>query len=100
MSDTLKKFPIPQIERAVHESLNPTGMSTHSGKVTLDVSWVQRLLILAEPLLRQEIENAVLERAAKVCEELRHPNWSEEDHAWIMGTEACAGAIRAMKVEK
>ena len=56
MSDTPKKFPIPQIERAIHESLNPKGMSTHSGKVTLDVSWVQRLLILAEPLLRQENE--------------------------------------------
>ena len=48
MSDTPKKFPIPQIERAIYESLNPKGMSTHSGKVTLDVSWVQRLLILAD----------------------------------------------------
>jgi hypothetical protein len=43
-----KQFPIPQIERAIHEALNPRGMSTHDGKVTLDASWVQRLLILAD----------------------------------------------------
>ena len=49
---------------------------------------------------RDKAREDALEEAAKVCEELRHPNWSEEDHAWIMGTEACAGAIRAMKVEK
>jgi DNA-binding IclR family transcriptional regulator len=50
--------------------------------------------------VRLEAHNAALEQAAKVCKELRHPNWSDEDHAWIMGTEACAAAIRAMKVEK
>ena len=49
---------------------------------------------------RDKARNDALEQAAKVCEELRHPNWSDEDHAWIMGTEACAAAIRAMKVEK
>ena len=88
MSDTPKKFPIPQIERAIYESLNPTGMSTHSGKVTLDVSWVQRLLILADPLLRQEIENTALERAAKVCD-------SESSCEGI--AQKCAAAIRALK---
>lgn len=92
MSDTPKKFPIPQIERAIHESLNPKGMSTHSGKVTLDVSWVQRLLILAEPLLRREIENAALEKAAKVCDEYAE--------AGVTGAMVCAAAIRAMKVER
>jgi hypothetical protein len=50
--------------------------------------------------VRLEAHNAALEQAAKVCKELRHPNWSDEDHAWIMGTEACAAAIRAMKVER
>lgn len=62
MSDTPKKFPIPQIERAIHESLNPKGMSTHSGKVTLDVSWVQRLLILADHMSELERELAEAKR--------------------------------------
>ena len=64
MSDTPKKFPIPQIERAIHESLNPKGMSTHSGKVTLDVSWVQRLLILADHM--SELERELAEAQAEI----------------------------------
>ena len=74
------------------------------------------LAALADPLLKKDMTKfepdwvtygqgcedgyaAAVEQAAKVCDELRHPNWSDEDHAWIRGTEACAAAIRAMKKE-
>ena len=35
------------------------------------------------------------EACAKVCEELRHDNYSQETSEWISGTTYCANAIRA-----
>lgn len=40
------------------------------------------------------------ERCAKVCEELRRPNYSGETGDWIDGTIACAHAIRALGDDK
>jgi hypothetical protein len=46
--------------------------------------------------VRLEAHNAALEKAAKVCDELREDY--KEDFKWIHMH--CAAAIRAMKVEK
>jgi hypothetical protein len=47
---------------------------------------------LANPLLRQEIENAALEKAADVCDGYAKSG--------VTGAMVCAAAIRQMKVEK
>jgi hypothetical protein len=44
----------------------------------------------------REAEAAAYERAAKVAEELRHPDYSAESEDWSAGTEAAAAAIRAL----
>jgi DNA-binding IclR family transcriptional regulator len=43
--------------------------------------------------------NLALEKAAKVCDELRNKDYSSEDERWVAGTDDCAAAIRAMKKE-
>lgn len=44
------------IEQAIHQAVNPTGMSVHDGMVRLPVDYVQRLLTLALKY-EQEISN-------------------------------------------
>jgi hypothetical protein len=43
----------------------------------------------------------VLEEAAEVCDELRHPwGYSAETQDWCRGTDHCAKAIRALKARE
>ena len=45
----------------------------------------------------QRVAELEMERCAKVCEELRHPDgYSGENVDWCAGTDHCAAAIRAM----
>ena len=59
------QFPVSRIERALQEELHPVGMSTHSGKVTLDISHVQ--IIIGRS---RQIETTLTESRAE-CERLR-----------------------------
>ena len=46
----------------------------------------------------QEIVRCVLQAAAKVCDEIRHPwGYSAETADWTRGTDHCADAIRALE---
>ena len=44
----------------------------------------------------RDARREALEEAAKVAEDLRHPNWSSETEDWVAGTVAVAAAIRAL----
>ena len=44
----------------------------------------------------RDARRSALEEAAKVAEDLRHPNWSSETEDWVAGTVAVAAAIRAL----
>ena len=46
----------------------------------------------------QEIVRCVLQAAAKVCDEIRHPwGYSAETADWTRGTDHCADASRALE---
>lgn len=44
---------------------------------------------------RDRIRRETIEECAKVCEELRNENYSQETDEWVAGTLDCAAAIRA-----
>lgn len=56
------------VNRAVEDALRPRGMSTHSGKASIDAGMLQRLIVMidrsAEALLDAQERIAELERDA------------------------------------
>jgi DNA-binding IclR family transcriptional regulator len=52
---------------------------------------IEAIIREAEAAARAEEREA----CAKVCNEIRHPNYSAETSDWISGTVHCAEAIRA-----
>ena len=73
------QFPVSRIERALQEELHPVGMSTHSGKVTLDISHVQ--IIIGRS---RQIETTLTESRAE-CERLRR---DAERYRWLRDNKA------------
>jgi hypothetical protein len=46
-------YPTKLVERSIDEALHPKGMSTHSGKVTLDASHVLHILAVSREIERE-----------------------------------------------
>ena len=59
------------------------------------VERLQSLMDIRETQPNKPCCLAEREACAKVCEELRHDNYSQETSEWISGTTYCANAIRA-----
>lgn len=61
-ADAVRDYAVNMIRREVDRALNPHGMSLHSGKVTLDISHVQRALVLLDAQAQRDAARAEVER--------------------------------------